>query len=168
MSEINLPAKCYCGTVQMSIQGSVMFSVLCHCKPCTRFRGVSPVHLVGVRPATGVSVTSGEDAVGRVADPAGGKMEVSTVLPTSCAGTHVAHSVCCHSCCPLRVLPLISPTPCAATHVAHSVCCHSYCPLRVLHHFMFLPRVQSLKSLELQEWRLVAPTANGFGHCSIV
>eukprot|EP00035_Acanthoeca_spectabilis_P034653 m.30336 g.30336 ORF g.30336 m.30336 type:complete len:159 (+) comp6780_c0_seq1:87-563(+) len=72
---IDRDAQCYCGEVTLRITGSIIFSGYCHCKPCTRFRGVSPVHLVGVKPAIGVTVTKGKEHVKVVHDPAGGKME---------------------------------------------------------------------------------------------
>lgn len=60
----------------------------CHCKPCTRFRGVSPVHLLGVKPAEGespITVTKGEQYVKMVGDLKYGSMEHAFCTECGCA-----------------------------------------------------------------------------------
>jgi hypothetical protein len=60
----------------------------CHCKPCTRFRGVSPVHLLGVKPSEGqspITVTKGEEYVKIVGDQKYGSMEHAFCTECGCA-----------------------------------------------------------------------------------
>lgn len=54
--------------------------ILCHPANKNSDYVLSQVHLVGVKPASGVTVTKGKEHVKVVHDPAGGKMEVRHVL----------------------------------------------------------------------------------------
>mmetsp|Transcript_30451 Transcript_30451/g.79791 ORF Transcript_30451/g.79791 Transcript_30451/m.79791 type:complete len:159 (+) Transcript_30451:218-694(+) len=67
--------QCLCGSVVMSVDADRRFSILCHCKPCTRARGTAPVHLLGVAPPEAVRITKGAHLIKINKDPAGGKME---------------------------------------------------------------------------------------------
>ena len=74
----------------VAVSRSYSWSALryCHCKPCTRFRGVSPVHLLGVKPAEGASpitVTKGEQYVKMVGDQKYGSMEHAFCTECGCA-----------------------------------------------------------------------------------
>ncbi len=60
--------RCYCGSVCFRAQGAPIFNVLCHCRPCSRARGVSPVHLYGV-PEEVFAITKGEDLIKVVTCP---------------------------------------------------------------------------------------------------
>jgi hypothetical protein len=60
---VNEKGSCFCGTVKFTVQGKQIFSVLCHCRDCTRNRGTGPVLVVGVVPPTAVQCTEGQDAV---------------------------------------------------------------------------------------------------------
>lgn len=45
--------QCLCGAVKFTIQNAkILFNELCHCRACSRARGMSPVHLVGVPEAS--------------------------------------------------------------------------------------------------------------------
>ena len=59
---INQSGQCACGAVKFVTQGKINFSVFCHCKACSRFRSMSPVHLLGV-PAENFRIVDGEDKV---------------------------------------------------------------------------------------------------------
>lgn len=71
--QIDQVAKCYCEKIEFTVKGAVIMSALCHCKACTRFCSVSPVHIIGVAPAAGVVVTKGEEFVKTVSDTPSGK-----------------------------------------------------------------------------------------------
>lgn len=43
-----LTGHCSCGGVEFVAKGPIRFNVLCHCRSCSRARGVSPVHLLAV------------------------------------------------------------------------------------------------------------------------
>jgi hypothetical protein len=62
MSTIDETVKCVCGAVEMKATGDMLFSGMCHCKACSRARGMSPVHLVAVG-KDGLSVIKGEEFV---------------------------------------------------------------------------------------------------------
>ena len=42
--------KCYCKKIKFQIKNikQPRFNVFCHCKLCSRARGTSPIHLVGI------------------------------------------------------------------------------------------------------------------------
>jgi len=61
---------CYCGGVKFRASGPIRFTKLCHCKPCSRARGVSPVHILAVG-AEGFAVTEGEELVKVMPSPYG-------------------------------------------------------------------------------------------------
>mmetsp|Transcript_33826 Transcript_33826/g.46834 ORF Transcript_33826/g.46834 Transcript_33826/m.46834 type:complete len:155 (+) Transcript_33826:110-574(+) len=58
---ISQTGSCHCGKVEFIAEGKISMSAFCHCKNCCRARGVSPLHLIGVSPASGVRVTKGEE-----------------------------------------------------------------------------------------------------------
>mmetsp|Transcript_60228 Transcript_60228/g.136172 ORF Transcript_60228/g.136172 Transcript_60228/m.136172 type:complete len:185 (-) Transcript_60228:82-636(-) len=61
-AEVDSNGQCLCGNVKFHCKGPlparIGFNVLCHCRACSRARGMSPVHLVAV-PASGFTVLSG-------------------------------------------------------------------------------------------------------------
>jgi hypothetical protein len=58
----NYTGSCYCGKVTFKASGPPIFNVLCHCRPCSRARGASPMHLYGVK-EDAFQFTSGESLV---------------------------------------------------------------------------------------------------------
>ena len=60
--EFTATGHCVCGAVAFTVKGKKMFSVLCHCRACSRARGMSPVHLVGF-PVEAFEYERGEDMV---------------------------------------------------------------------------------------------------------
>eukprot|EP00295_Goniomonas_pacifica_P003641 CAMPEP_0175804926 /NCGR_PEP_ID=MMETSP0107_2-20121207/384_1 /TAXON_ID=195067 ORGANISM="Goniomonas pacifica, Strain CCMP1869" /NCGR_SAMPLE_ID=MMETSP0107_2 /ASSEMBLY_ACC=CAM_ASM_000203 /LENGTH=160 /DNA_ID=CAMNT_0017116315 /DNA_START=10 /DNA_END=492 /DNA_ORIENTATION=- len=58
---ISQTGKCHCGEVEYKVEGTVLFNGLCHCPNCTRARGTSPIHIIGVAPKTCVTITKGAD-----------------------------------------------------------------------------------------------------------
>ena len=59
--EIDQTGCCYCGSVKYKLQGEITMSALCHCKTCSRFRGMSPIHLLVVEPAKSLQFIEGEN-----------------------------------------------------------------------------------------------------------
>jgi len=57
---IKQSGECNCGKVKFALDCGVMFNGLCHCKICTRGRGTSAVHLIGVAPDD-LKITEGTD-----------------------------------------------------------------------------------------------------------
>jgi len=41
--------QCLCGKVKFQVTGRVLFNELCHCRACGRARGMTPVHIIGVK-----------------------------------------------------------------------------------------------------------------------
>merc|ERR1712020_340166 len=58
--------SCQCGAIKFKVSGNVMFNALCHCKACSHNRGMSPVHLIGVSPASAFEIIEGEELVTKV------------------------------------------------------------------------------------------------------
>ena len=56
---IDVTAGCNCGRIEFEARGPTMFKAYCHCRPCSRARGMSPVQLIAV-PAECLKVTKGE------------------------------------------------------------------------------------------------------------
>ena len=60
MATIDQTGQCLCGAVKFKCCGKIKMNVFCHCKACSRTRGMSPVHLLGV-PTDCFEVTEGAD-----------------------------------------------------------------------------------------------------------
>eukprot|EP00283_Hemiselmis_rufescens_P025931 CAMPEP_0173441334 /NCGR_PEP_ID=MMETSP1357-20121228/23905_1 /TAXON_ID=77926 /ORGANISM="Hemiselmis rufescens, Strain PCC563" /LENGTH=157 /DNA_ID=CAMNT_0014406909 /DNA_START=48 /DNA_END=521 /DNA_ORIENTATION=- len=72
MAQVDETGVCYCGAVEFSCKGSIVFAALCHCKLCSRTAGCSPCHIVGVSPKdTAFNVTKGEDKLKTYTTPSG-------------------------------------------------------------------------------------------------
>uniref|UniRef100_A0A7S1EFA7 CENP-V/GFA domain-containing protein n=1 Tax=Hemiselmis andersenii TaxID=464988 RepID=A0A7S1EFA7_HEMAN len=72
MATIDEKGYCSCGAIEFSCKGDVKFNALCHCKLCSRFAGVSPIHIVGVSPkATAFEITKGADKLKTFITPNG-------------------------------------------------------------------------------------------------
>lgn len=56
-------AWCHCGAVEFKVEGYLRMSGFCHCKSCSRNRGVNPVHCIMVQPRDCLTITKGEDKV---------------------------------------------------------------------------------------------------------
>jgi hypothetical protein len=41
--------QCLCGAVKFRVEGTIIFNQFCHCRACGRARGMTPVHLIGVK-----------------------------------------------------------------------------------------------------------------------
>jgi hypothetical protein len=80
-SKMSEKGSCLCGKVKFSVEGEQIFNGLCHCKNCTRARGVSPVHIIGVSPADSVKILEGADALQEFILPNG---QVSRVFCKNC------------------------------------------------------------------------------------
>ncbi|CAM9224495.1 unnamed protein product [Chrysoparadoxa australica] len=52
--------ECQCGAISFKLDGPIKFSMICHCKPCSRFTGSQDTHLVGISNEY-FSFSSGED-----------------------------------------------------------------------------------------------------------
>ena len=46
---IHQTGQCLCGAVKFTVKGTILFNELCHCRACGRARGMTPVHLIGVK-----------------------------------------------------------------------------------------------------------------------
>lgn len=57
---IDQAGKCNCGRIRFHAAGEILFNALCHCKACTRAKGVSPVHLLAIM-QEGFTITQGEE-----------------------------------------------------------------------------------------------------------
>jgi transcription factor C subunit 7 len=66
--ELDETGRCYCGKVTFHAKGTPVFNVLCHCRPCSRARGVGPMHLLGFREED-FEFLSGADLVKVVESP---------------------------------------------------------------------------------------------------
>lgn len=71
MTTLKQTGQCLCGKVKFAVDGDVLFNTLCHCRACSRARGMSPVHLIGVK--GDVTYSQGQDLVKVV--PGNGAME---------------------------------------------------------------------------------------------
>lgn len=60
---IDQKGACYCGAVGFSVRGGIFFNGLCHCKACSRARGVSPLHLIAVTPPEALQILKGEEGL---------------------------------------------------------------------------------------------------------
>ena len=78
---LNVTGTCFCGTVSFKADGPELFNCLCHCRVCSRARGVSPVQLIGV-PTECLVIVTGEDKLKEVAAPDELK---SSMVSTACA-----------------------------------------------------------------------------------
>ena len=81
---VDVTGSCNCGAVTYEAAGDVIFNLLCHCKPCSRSRGVSPTHVIGVADDD-FKVTLGQDNIKEV-QPNTGKM--THAFCTKC-GCHI-------------------------------------------------------------------------------
>ena len=52
---------CRCRSVKYKVKGNVLFNALCHCKACCHNRGMSPVHLIGISPASAFEISEGAE-----------------------------------------------------------------------------------------------------------
>ena len=78
--------QCGCGGVAFKVQGELLFNALCHCRGCTRSRGAPGVHLLGVSPATALTVTRGQHLLKTHTTSSGG---LSRVFCSACGcGIH--------------------------------------------------------------------------------
>jgi hypothetical protein len=66
--ELNNTGECYCERVAFTAVGKQIFNLLCHCRLCSRARGRSPVHVIGI-PNEGFTITRGEEFVKVVETP---------------------------------------------------------------------------------------------------
>ena len=62
MSEtIEENGACRCRSVKFKVDGKILMNALCHCKACSKNRGMSPVHLIAVTPPEAVQITEGKE-----------------------------------------------------------------------------------------------------------
>mmetsp|Transcript_54015 Transcript_54015/g.157704 ORF Transcript_54015/g.157704 Transcript_54015/m.157704 type:complete len:157 (+) Transcript_54015:60-530(+) len=59
---MDLTGACNCSAVAFSAKGAPFCNVFCHCRACSRARGVSPVHLVAFEEPC-FQITKGEEFV---------------------------------------------------------------------------------------------------------
>ena len=49
VDKLHQRGQCLCGCVKFEVDGKIIFNELCHCRACGRARGMTPVHLIGVK-----------------------------------------------------------------------------------------------------------------------
>jgi hypothetical protein len=59
--DVDQTGQCLCGGVKFHTKGTMIFNQLCHCRACGRARGMTPVHLVGVK--GDFTILEGEDLI---------------------------------------------------------------------------------------------------------
>mmetsp|Transcript_25414 Transcript_25414/g.49636 ORF Transcript_25414/g.49636 Transcript_25414/m.49636 type:complete len:156 (-) Transcript_25414:37-504(-) len=71
MTAIEEKGSCYCGAIEFTAKGSLIFSGFCHCKMCSRISQNYPVHLLGLSPPESFVVTKGADKMKTFVTPPG-------------------------------------------------------------------------------------------------
>lgn len=83
---IDYAGTCYCGTVSFKASGPTLFNALCHCRVCSRGRGVGPVQLIGL-PKECIVIVTGEDKLKDVPAPEELKSSFLNTICSNCGST---------------------------------------------------------------------------------